>query len=39
MKSSDGALSGTENQAKRMEAIQIELTGEMAEKYDIYYRV
>ena len=27
------------NQAKRMEAIQMELTGELAEKYDIYYRV
>ena len=36
---SDGALSGTSGQAKRLEAIQIKLTGEMANKYDVYYRV
>ena len=35
----DGALSGTTGQSKRMEAIKIRLTGEAAEKYDIYYRV
>ena len=35
----DGEQSGTTGQAKRLEAIQIELTDEMAEQYDIYYRV
>ena len=35
----DGAMSGTSGQAKRLEAIQIRLTGEMAQHYDIYYRV
>ena len=32
-------MSGTSGQAKRLEAIQIKLTGEMAKKYDVYYRV
>jgi uncharacterized protein YjdB len=36
---SDGALSGTSGQSKRLEAIQIQLTGEAANNYDIYYRV
>ena len=36
---SNGALSGTVDQSKRLEAIKIKLTGEMADKYDIYYRV
>lgn len=36
---SNGALSGTSGQAKRLEAIQIKLTGKMADKYDVYYRV
>ena len=35
----DGAMSGTSGEAKRLEAICIDLTGEMGEKYDIYYRV
>ena len=35
----DGAMSGTSGKAKRLEAIQIRLYGEMAEKYDVYYRV
>ena len=35
----DGALSGTTGQSKRLEAIQIKLTGELAEYYDVYYRV
>ncbi|MBE5931959.1 MAG: hypothetical protein E7263_00880, partial [Lachnospiraceae bacterium] len=35
----NGAMSGTYGEAKRLEAICIDLTGEMAEKYDIYYRV
>ena len=35
---SNGAISGTVGQSKRLEAIQIRLTGEMANKYDIYYR-
>lgn len=33
-----GAVAGTTGQAKRLEAIRIELTGQMAEKYDVYYR-
>ena len=35
----NGEMSGTSGEAKRLEAICIDLTGEMAEKYDIYYRV
>lgn len=36
---SDGASSGTTGEAKRLEAIQIELTGALATQYDVYYRV
>ena len=32
-------LSGTAGEGKRVEAIQINLTGEMANHYDVYYRV
>lgn len=32
-------MSGTEGEAKRLEAIQIRLTGEMAQRFDVYYRV
>ena len=35
----DGNMSGTSGQAKRLEAIRINLYGDMAEHYDIYYRV
>lgn len=35
----DGEVAGSTGQAKRLEAIQIELTGKYAEQYDIYYRV
>lgn len=35
----DGQMSGTSGEAKRLEAICISLTGEMAEHYDVYYRV
>ena len=35
----DGEFCGTTGNAKRLEAIQIELYGEMAEHYDVYYRV
>ena len=35
----NGQMAGTSGEAKRLEAICINLTGEMAEKYDIYYRV
>ena len=35
----DGEMSGTSGQALRLEAIQIRLTGDLAEKYDVYYRV
>ena len=37
--SKNGAVSGTEGQCKRLEAIQIRLTGEVAENYDVYYSV
>jgi len=36
---SDGAMAGTTGESKRLEAICIELTGKLAEKYDVYYRV
>ena len=32
-------MSGTSGQALRLEAIEIKLTGELANHYDIYYRV
>ena len=32
-------MAGTSGQSKRLEAIRIKLTGEMAKQYDIYYRV
>ena len=35
----DGLASGTEGESKRLEAIQIRLYGDMAKKYDVYYRV
>ena len=35
----NGELSGTSGQSKRLEAIRLKLTGEMAKHYDIYYRV
>ncbi len=35
----NGEMSGTNGEAKRLEAICIDLTGEMAEHYDVYYRV
>lgn len=35
----DGALSGTVGMGKRLEAIQVELYGEAAQHYDVYYRV
>lgn len=34
----NGGNAGTTGQKKRMEAVQIRLTGDMAQKYDIYYR-
>jgi len=36
---SNDAVSGTNNQSKRLEAIRIRLTGELAQHYDVYYRV
>ena len=36
---SDGAMSGTQGESKRLEAIQIKLTGADAEQFDIYYQV
>ena len=35
----DGQTSGTEGQCKRLEAIQIKLSGDVAKNYDVYYRV
>ncbi|MFR3038336.1 MAG: hypothetical protein ACLTLY_06050 [Agathobacter rectalis] len=35
----DGALAGTTGRALNVEAINMSLTGEMANQYDIYYRV
>ena len=32
-------MSGTTGQSLRLEAVRIRLTGEMAEHYDVYYRV
>ena len=32
-------MSGTSGKSLRLEAIQIRLTGEMADHYDVYYRV
>lgn len=34
-----GEISGTFKQSKRIEAVQIRLTGDIAEQYDIYYMV
>ena len=36
---SNGTMSGTSGQSLRLEAIEIKLTGEMANHYDVYYRV
>ena len=35
----DGALSGTEGQSLRLEAIAIELSGNDADLFDVYYQV
>lgn len=35
----NGQMAGTSGEAKRLEAICVNLTGEMSQKYDIYYRV
>ena len=35
----NGQIAGTTGHGKRLEAIQIKLTGEMEQTYDIYYRV
>ena len=37
--SKDGAMSGTSGEAKRLEGIRIQLYGEVANHYDVYYRV
>ena len=37
--SDSGETAGTTGESKRLEAVQIKLTGEMAEHYDVYYRV
>ncbi|WP_374286860.1 hypothetical protein [Lactococcus sp.] len=35
---SDGAIAGTVKQSLRLEAIQIELTGQLAQNYSVSYR-
>jgi len=35
---SDGNIAGTVGASKRIEALKIQLTGDMASKYDVYYR-
>lgn len=35
---SNGAVSGTTGRAKRIEGIQLQLTGSLAQKYEIWYR-
>ena len=35
----NGQPSGTSGEAKRLEAIRIQLTGQLAQYYDVYYRV
>lgn len=37
--SSDGAISGTTGENRRIEAVKIYLTDQLAEKYDVFYRV
>lgn len=37
--SSDGQNAGTMGEAQAIQTVQIRLTGEMAQKYDVYYRV
>lgn len=32
-------LSGTQGESKRLEAIQIKLTGQISDDYDVFYRV
>ena len=36
---SDGATAGRSGAGKRVEAIQVKLTGDLAAEYDVYYRV
>lgn len=36
--SSNGKVSGTEGQSLRIEAVQVDLEGELAERYDVCYR-
>ena len=36
---SSGAVAGTTGQAKRLEAVRMKLTGELGERYDLWYRV
>ncbi len=35
----DGELSGTQGEAKRLEAVRVRLTGELADHFDVWYRV
>ena len=35
----DGQMAGTSGMSRRLEAIEVRLTGELASRYDVYYRV
>ena len=35
----NGTISGTTGKSKRLEAIRIRITGDLAKEYDVYYRV
>ena len=35
----DGAMAGTTGQARRVEAVQIRLTGQLKDNYSVWYRV
>ena len=35
----NGAVAGTEGRALRVEAIRVDLTGQLAQKYDVWYRL
>ena len=36
---SDGELAGTEGQSRRLEAVRLSLTGDMARDFSVWYRV
>ena len=36
---SDGGMAGTDGQARRLEAVRVSLTGDMARGFSVWYRV